>query len=60
MANPITIDIWSDIACPWCYIGKRRLETALARLGAETTRAMEEDDDWPADPLCPPPRTPVA
>lgn len=31
MANPITIDIWSDIACPWCYIGKRRLETALAR-----------------------------
>ena len=32
----------------------------LARLGAETTRAMEEDDDWPADPLCPPPRTPVA
>ncbi|MCC9205923.1 DsbA family oxidoreductase [Arthrobacter sp. zg-Y769] len=25
------IDIWSDIACPWCYIGKRRFETALAR-----------------------------
>jgi predicted DsbA family dithiol-disulfide isomerase len=25
------IDIWSDIACPWCYIGKRRLEGALAR-----------------------------
>jgi predicted DsbA family dithiol-disulfide isomerase len=24
------IDIWSDIACPWCYIGKRRLEKALA------------------------------
>jgi predicted DsbA family dithiol-disulfide isomerase len=23
------IDIWSDIACPWCYVGKRRLETAL-------------------------------
>lgn len=25
----IRIDIWSDIACPWCYIGKRRLEAAL-------------------------------
>ena len=25
------IDIWSDIACPWCYIGKRRFEAALAR-----------------------------
>ncbi len=31
MANPIRIDIWSDIACPWCYIGKRRLESALDR-----------------------------
>ncbi len=24
------IDIWSDIACPWCFIGKRRFERALA------------------------------
>jgi predicted DsbA family dithiol-disulfide isomerase len=24
------VEIWSDIACPWCYIGKRRFETALA------------------------------
>ena len=24
------IEIWSDIACPWCYIGKRRFEAALA------------------------------
>ena len=24
------IDIWSDIVCPFCYLGKRRLETALA------------------------------
>jgi predicted DsbA family dithiol-disulfide isomerase len=26
------IEIWSDIACPWCYIGKRRLERALRRV----------------------------
>jgi predicted DsbA family dithiol-disulfide isomerase len=25
------VDIWSDIACPWCYVGKRRLEQALER-----------------------------
>ena len=25
----IQVDIWSDIACPWCYIGKRRFEAAL-------------------------------
>ncbi|WAH99369.1 DsbA family oxidoreductase [Arthrobacter sp. MMS18-M83] len=24
------IEIWSDVACPWCYIGKRRFETALS------------------------------
>jgi predicted DsbA family dithiol-disulfide isomerase len=26
---PITVDVWSDIVCPWCYIGKRRLARAL-------------------------------
>jgi predicted DsbA family dithiol-disulfide isomerase len=25
------VDVWSDVACPWCYVGKRRLEGALAR-----------------------------
>ena len=25
----LRLDIWSDIACPWCYVGKRRLELAL-------------------------------
>ena len=27
---PLTIDIVSDVVCPWCYIGKRKLEAALA------------------------------
>ncbi len=27
----MNIEIWSDIACPWCYIGKRRFEAALER-----------------------------
>src|ERR1035437_6267060 len=27
----VDVEIWSDIACPWCYIGKRRFEAALAR-----------------------------
>jgi predicted DsbA family dithiol-disulfide isomerase len=31
------VEIWSDIACPWCYVGKRRLEAALA--------AFEHRDD---------------
>jgi predicted DsbA family dithiol-disulfide isomerase len=28
---PFMIEVWSDVVCPWCYIGKRRLESALAR-----------------------------
>jgi predicted DsbA family dithiol-disulfide isomerase len=26
----ITVDIWSDVVCPWCHLGKRRFEAALA------------------------------
>ncbi len=35
MTDPIKIDVWSDIACPWCYIGKRNLETGLADAGRD-------------------------
>lgn len=33
MNNMITITIWSDFACPYCYIGETRLEQAIAELG---------------------------
>lgn len=32
MSKQITVDIVSDTVCPWCYVGKRRFEAALARL----------------------------
>ena len=48
------VEIWSDIACPWCYVGKRRFEAALA--GYEhrddvtvTWRSFELDPGAPAD-----------
>jgi predicted DsbA family dithiol-disulfide isomerase len=28
----VRVDVWSDVVCPWCYIGKRRLEAALEGL----------------------------
>jgi predicted DsbA family dithiol-disulfide isomerase len=31
MSELLTIDIISDVVCPWCYVGKRRLERALAQ-----------------------------
>lgn len=33
----IRIDVWSDVVCPWCYIGKRRMETALTRFDGDVT-----------------------
>jgi predicted DsbA family dithiol-disulfide isomerase len=38
MNEPIKVDIWSDVACPWCYIGKRKLENAIAEFAAEGTQ----------------------
>jgi predicted DsbA family dithiol-disulfide isomerase len=35
MAKPLLIEVASDVICPWCYIGKRRLEKALALLDGE-------------------------
>jgi predicted DsbA family dithiol-disulfide isomerase len=33
VSNRLTVDVVSDIICPWCFIGKRRLERAAAILG---------------------------
>lgn len=29
--GPVVIELWSDLGCPWCYLGKHRLEAAIAR-----------------------------
>jgi predicted DsbA family dithiol-disulfide isomerase len=41
MAKPLLIEIASDVICPWCYIGKRRLEKALALLNGEIDARIE-------------------
>jgi predicted DsbA family dithiol-disulfide isomerase len=38
----VRIEVWSDVVCPWCYIGKRRLEKALAEFG----HADEIEVEW--------------
>ena len=35
MSKPLTVEVVSDVICPWCYIGKRRLEKALSLLDGE-------------------------
>jgi predicted DsbA family dithiol-disulfide isomerase len=31
VADRLLVEVWSDLVCPWCYLGKRRLESALER-----------------------------
>jgi predicted DsbA family dithiol-disulfide isomerase len=52
VSHPIKVDIWSDIQCPWCYIGKRKFEAALADLDAEVEveyHSFELAPDTPVD-----------
>src|SRR3712207_5223527 len=55
----LTVEIWSDVVCPWCYIGKRRFEAALrsfehADAVEVTWRAFELDPEAPAVHALPP------
>lgn len=36
------IEVWSDVVCPWCFIGKRRLEQAIAVLRADPSWNVTE------------------
>jgi len=57
VSGPIRIDAWSDVACPWCYIGKRNLEAGIAAYrasggerGVEVVyRSFELAPDTPVD-----------
>ncbi len=53
MSKRLEIQIWSDVACPWCYLGKRRLDAALAKFEHSDAvrihwRAFELDRSAPA------------
>ena len=41
MENKLKIQIWSDIMCPFCYIGKRRLENAISQFGHQDAIEIE-------------------
>ena len=56
VADPIPITVYSDVICPWCYVGKRRLEAALAEVSPSVTghmsfswRPFELNPDMPAE-----------
>jgi predicted DsbA family dithiol-disulfide isomerase len=39
--EPIRVEVWSDVVCPWCYIGKRRIEQAIG--------VLRDDPDFTVD-----------
>ncbi len=52
------VEIWSDIVCPWCYLGKRNFEQALQQFGHRDEvdvvyRSFELDPAAPADATTP-------
>lgn len=52
MSNQISVHVWSDIACPWCFVGKRRFEKGIAEFGGEVSveyHSFELAPDTPID-----------
>jgi len=52
VSNSIKVDIWSDVQCPWCYIGKRKFEAAAAAFDGEVEveyHSFELAPDTPVD-----------
>jgi predicted DsbA family dithiol-disulfide isomerase len=52
----VLVEIWSDVICPWCYVGKRRFEHALALFGGRDEvdviwRSFELDPHAPREPI---------
>ena len=50
--KPIKVDIWSDVQCPWCYIGKRKFEAGVAAFGGDVEveyHSFELAPDTPVD-----------
>lgn len=52
MSEKIKVDIWSDVQCPWCYIGKRKFEAGAAQFGGDVEveyHSFELAPDTPVD-----------
>lgn len=48
MAAPkkVTVNVISDVACPWCWVGKRAIETAVMNINAVTPNSIELELRW--------------
>lgn len=51
--EPIQVEVWSDVVCPWCYIGARRLADGIAALRAGEPEAPPVEVVWRSFQLSP-------
>ena len=52
MSDAIKVDIWSDVQCPWCYIGKRKFESGVKEFDGDVQveyHSFELAPDTPVD-----------
>jgi predicted DsbA family dithiol-disulfide isomerase len=52
VTKPLKVDIWSDVQCPWCYIGKRKFESGVLLFGKPVEieyHSFELAPDTPVD-----------
>jgi predicted DsbA family dithiol-disulfide isomerase len=53
----VLVEVWSDVVCPWCYIGKRRFAAALEQLAGDPTFDTDVEivyKPYQLDPKAPP------
>jgi predicted DsbA family dithiol-disulfide isomerase len=52
----MAVDVYSDVICPWCFIGKRRLEKGIATVGRPLTvrwHPFQLNPDMPREGVAP-------
>lgn len=52
--QPVVVEVWSDVVCPYCFLGKRKMEKAIKKLEAENKvqvvwRSFQLDPNFPKD-----------
>jgi predicted DsbA family dithiol-disulfide isomerase len=60
VATPIRVDLWADIACPWCYLGSARLDEVLAERQAAGETVVVRHRPFELNPGLPPEGVPMS
>jgi predicted DsbA family dithiol-disulfide isomerase len=51
VTDPISVHVWADVACPWCFIGKRRFEKGVEQYGGDVAVEYHSFELAPDTPL---------